>query len=51
MKTPLYLGLAETIKIVRKQMRSEIAGHQKDGDEPELDEEAEESDEESSFWS
>jgi len=50
-KTPLYPGLSETIKIVQKQMGSEEQlGPQKEVDETELDDEVEETDDESRFW-
>ncbi|KAF8234329.1 hypothetical protein L208DRAFT_1394187 [Tricholoma matsutake] len=50
-KTPLYPGLSETIKIVQKQMESEEQlGPQKEVDETELEEEVEETDDESRFW-
>ncbi|KAF8235177.1 hypothetical protein L208DRAFT_1392897 [Tricholoma matsutake] len=50
-KTPLYPGLSETIKIVQKQMGSEEqVGPQKEVDETELEDELEETDEESRFW-
>jgi hypothetical protein len=50
-KTPLYPGLSETIKIVQKQMGSEEqVGPQKEVDETELEDEVEETDDESRFW-
>ncbi|KAF8220870.1 hypothetical protein L208DRAFT_1331347 [Tricholoma matsutake] len=49
-KTPLYPGLSETIKIVQKQMRNEEQVPRKEVDETELEDEVEETDEESRFW-
>ena len=50
-KTPLYPGLSETIKIIQRQMGSEEqVGPQKDVNETELEDEGEETDEESRFW-
>jgi hypothetical protein len=50
-KTSLYPELSETIKIVQKQMGSEEQlGPQKEVDKTELEDEVEETDEESRFW-
>lgn len=46
-KTPLYPGLSETIKIVKKQMRGEQVEYETE----ENDDETDEIDEEDEFWS